>query len=514
MPTPANADEFLTVVRKSGMVDEQRLDGYLQPLMAGDNLPNDPRKLSGLLIRDGLITYFQAEQFLRGKYLGFTIGKYKLLERVGSGGMGQVFLCEHLYMKRRVAIKVLPPSKAEDPALLGRFYREARAAGTLDHPNIVHTHDIDRDGPRHFLIMEYVDGASLVDIVRKFGPMSIDRAAHYVRQAAEALEYAHHTGVIHRDIKPGNLMVDREGVVKVLDMGLARFLNDQSDMLTLKYDEQNVLGTADYVAPEQVADSHNVDIRADIYSLGATFYFLLAGRPPFPEGTVQQKLLAHQKSKPQPIRDLRPEVPPALAAVLERMMARNLRSRFQRPAEVALALAPWAAEPIPPPPEAEMPRLSPVVEALLRAGTATGGSSSLLARSPARGGAGSSAYVSLPEINLGSSRRDRAAAPPPPPRAVNPRLFGGVEGSTLGSADTGALGGAAEETPVPYGWALGQPGFAAPETPRPRRSPMRGMAALLIAVLLGTALGFGAWWKLAAGSGGAPTEPAPPTGRP
>src|SRR5262245_6303678 len=191
MPSPANVDELLKLILKSGQVPEQKLDAYVRQLQSSGALPPEPRKLAGCMIRDGILTYFQAEQFLLGKWRGFTIGKYKLLERIGFGGMGQVFLCEHTFMRRRVAIKVLPPAKAEEPAALARFYREARAAGVMDHVNIVRTHDIDQDGNLHFLVMEYVDGASFLDIVKKVGRFDVLRATHYVRQAAEGLEHAH-----------------------------------------------------------------------------------------------------------------------------------------------------------------------------------------------------------------------------------------------------------------------------------------------------------------------------------
>jgi eukaryotic-like serine/threonine-protein kinase len=358
MAAPASAEEFMELVRKSGVVDEKRLDTYVQGLRSGGAFPDEPGKMAGLMVRDGLLTHFQAEQFLLGKWRRFTIGKYKVLERLGSGGMGSVYLCEHKFMRRRVAVKVLPAAKAEDPASLERFYREARAAAALDHPNIVRAYDIDQDENLHFLVMEYVDGASLQEIIKKSGPMNMLRAAHYVRQAAVGMQHAHEAGLVHRDIKPGNLLVDRAGTLKVLDMGLARFFHDEEDILTKKYDE-SVLGTADYLAPEQALDSHGVDIRADIYSLGATFYFCLTGSPPFNEGTVAQKLIWHQTRQPKPIRSIRPEVPEALAAIIDRMMTKDRLKRFQTPAQVAEALAPLTTRPIPPPPEAEMPRLSP-----------------------------------------------------------------------------------------------------------------------------------------------------------
>lgn len=358
MSVPSSVEELLQLIRKSGMIDENKLTGYLQRRQAGQGWPADPREASDAMVRDGLLTNFQAEQFLLGKWRGFTIGKYKLLERVGVGGMGQVFLCEHLFMKRRVAIKVLPPAKAEQPAALGRFYREARAAGSLEHPNIVRTHDIDQDGNLHFIVMEYVDGTNLLDLVKKFGPLNIGRGVHYIRQAALGLDFAFRGGLIHRDIKPGNILIDRAGATKILDLGLARFYKDTTDMLTVKYDDKIVLGTADYVAPEQVANSHAVDVRADIYALGASFYFVLAGHPPFPNGTVSQKLLWHRTKDPTPIRQIRPEVPEGLAAIVAKMMHKDIQHRFATPADVVAALEMWEPAEVEIPSAEEMPTLS------------------------------------------------------------------------------------------------------------------------------------------------------------
>ena len=358
MSVPSSVEELLQLIRKSGMIEDQTLTTYLQRRQVGRGLPDDPRDAADSMIQDGLITNFQAEQFLLGKWRGFTIGKYKLLERVGVGGMGQVFLCEHMYMKRRVAIKVLPPAKAEQPAALGRFYREARAAGSLEHPNIVRTHDIDQDGNLHFIVMEYVDGSNLLDMVKKGGPMEIRRACHYIRQVAIGLDFAFRSGIIHRDIKPGNVLVDRRGHAKILDMGLARFYKDTADMLTVKYDDKIVLGTADYVAPEQVANSHSVDVRADIYALGASFYFLLAGHPAFPSGTVSQKLLWHRTKDPTPIRQIRPEVPEEIAAIVAKMMAKDPAKRQQTPNDIAVELERWVPDVVAVPTVDEMPQLS------------------------------------------------------------------------------------------------------------------------------------------------------------
>jgi serine/threonine protein kinase len=373
MAAPATIDEFFDLMRKSGVVEENRLDAYLERLGSTANLPEDLGKAAGVLVRDGVLTHFQAEQLLAGKWRRFTIGKYKVLERLGSGGMGSVYLCEHLFMRRRVAVKVLPTAKAEDPSALERFYREARAVAALDHPNIVRAYDIDQDDKLHFLVMEYIDGASLQEIVKRHGAMEIRRVANYVRQAAAGLHHAHlAAGLIHRDIKPGNILLDRRGTIKVLDMGLARFFNDDDQPITQKFDE-NVLGTADYLAPEQALDSHNVDIRADIYSLGATFYFCLTGNTPF-EGTVAQKLIWHQTRPPRPVRSVRPDVPEELAAIVEKMMSKDPKDRYATPLDVEDALAPWTVDPIPAPPEHEMPRLSPA--AMGGSGGSDGGPSS------------------------------------------------------------------------------------------------------------------------------------------
>jgi serine/threonine protein kinase len=357
MPVPSTIEDFLDIGSRSGVLDKEGAHDYLDHLRAGAGAPDTPARLAQLMVRDGLLTGFQARQFLKGKWRNFVIsGKYVLLEQLGVGGMGTVFLCEHRTMRRAVALKVLPPARADDTVGLERFHREARAIATLNHPNIVKAYDSDRDGPLHFLVMEHVDGSSLQQIVDRAGPLVIDRAAHYISQAAEALQHAHEAGLVHRDVKPANILVDRSGLVKVLDMGLARFFHDENDDLTRKQDSQSVLGTADYIAPEQAVDSHSVDIRADIYGLGVTFYFILTGQTPFPEGTMAQKLLWHQVREPARVTDICPELPSGLAALIGRMMAKDPALRPQTPAEVVDVLRPWTAVPIGPPPAEEMPQ--------------------------------------------------------------------------------------------------------------------------------------------------------------
>jgi serine/threonine protein kinase len=358
MPAPATTEEFLSIVRQSELVVAEELDAYLR--LRKPSLPAAPTELAASMVRDGMLTQFQAGQFLKGRWRGFIIaGKYRLLEHLGAGGMATVFLCEHVSMHRRVALKVLPPAQARDPGAVERFYREARAVATLDHPNLARAHDIDHDGKVHFLVMEFVDGPSLVDIVRKRGPLPVPRACNYIRQAALGLHHAHLAGLVHRDIKPGNILVDRSGVVKVLDLGLARFFRDQLDDITKRFDDNTALGTVDFLAPEQALDSHQVDCRADIYSLGATFYALLSGRTPFGPGTSMQKMLRHQLQKPEPLPQLRPDIPEGLAAVIEKMMAKVPEERYPSAAEVHQALAAWDTEALHPPADEELPQLSP-----------------------------------------------------------------------------------------------------------------------------------------------------------
>ena len=249
-------------------------------------------------------------------------------------------------------MKLLPPSSASDEESLKRFQREARASAALDHPNIVRTFDIGLDGKLHYLVMEYVDGKTLHEVVQAEGPLEVHRACAFIRQAALGLQHAHEAGLIHRDIKPGNLIVDAADTVKILDLGLARFIGESAE--TEEVLTKGVIGTPDYLAAEQIQDSHRVDIRADIFSLGGTLYFALTGRPPYgDQGTPAKKLQWQLTHDPYPIHMFRPEVPDEVVTILTRMMAKGLRERYQKPAEVAAALEPHTQAPDP---EAAAPR--------------------------------------------------------------------------------------------------------------------------------------------------------------
>jgi serine/threonine protein kinase len=355
-------ESFLELTRKSGLVETNRFNSYLERLAEIESVPEDPKLLAQLLVRDAVLSKFQSEQLLSGKWRGFYVGKYRVIERIGIGGMGQVYLAEHRTMKRRYAIKVLPRSKSSDPAALERFEREARAGGSIDHTNIVRAYDKDQDGDLHYLVMDFIDGCSLSEIVRATGPLDVRRVGNYMYQTACGLKHAHESGLIHRDVKPANILVDRQGTVKILDMGLARFFNDQDDVITKKYDE-TVLGTADYLSPEQAIDSHNVDVRSDFYSMGCTYYYTLAGRPPFDEGSVAQKLIWHQTRAPKAIRELRPDVPPQLEAVLQRCMMKQAKDRYDTPEELIEVLSCYSGEQFIPS-TGELPELSPIARGL------------------------------------------------------------------------------------------------------------------------------------------------------
>ncbi|TMQ30597.1 MAG: serine/threonine protein kinase, partial [Planctomycetota bacterium] len=267
--------------------------------------------------------------------------RYRVLGLLGAGGMGAVFKAEHRLMERVIVLKVIHKHFTDRPAAVERFRLEVKAAARLSHPNIVTAHDADQAGDVHFLVMEFVDGTSLDRLVHERGPLPVAEACAYVRQAALGLQHAFERGMVHRDLKPANLMLTPEGKIKILDFGLARFASESGPSTALT-EPGTVVDTPDYMAPEQALDPRQADIRSDIYSLGCTLYYLLTGHPPFPEGTVIQKLMAHQERRPKPVSASRADVPAELAQVLDRMLARDPEERYQTPAEVARALSPFA----------------------------------------------------------------------------------------------------------------------------------------------------------------------------
>jgi WD40 repeat protein len=276
-----------------------------------------------------------------------AIPGYELLEELGRGGMGIVYKARQPAADRLVALKVIRKERLANVEAVRRFRREAQAAARLAHPNIVLVYDSDQAGDTHYLAMEYVDGITLQRLVEQAGPLPVAQACDYVRQVALGLQHAHEQALVHRDIKPANLMVAKPttsgtpGLVKVLDMGVARLYqltDNQEELLTTLTEDGAMLGTPDYIAPEQLENAHAADIRADLYSLGCTFHFLLTGQVPFPGGTLIQKLDKQRWALPTSADQIRPEVPAGLAAVVRRLMAKSPADRYQTPGELAAAL--------------------------------------------------------------------------------------------------------------------------------------------------------------------------------
>lgn len=274
--------------------------------------------------------------------------RYEIQHLVGRGGMGRVYQARHRMMDRTVALKVIHPEWVRKPEAIDRFRREVETAASLDHRNIVTAHDAEQAGDLHYLVMEYVDGVDLSQTVNSNGPLPVDRACEYIRQTAEGLKYAHDRGMVHRDIKPQNLMVTQDGVVKILDFGLASLAPHASPDEPICEESKgdltvagSVMGTPDFISPEQSRDARKVDGRSDIYSLGMTLYFLLAGRRPFENGSTKDKLRLHAEAEPTPLSELRTDLPPELLQVVARMTEKDPANRFQSPSEVASALLPF-----------------------------------------------------------------------------------------------------------------------------------------------------------------------------
>jgi serine/threonine protein kinase len=334
---------FLDVLRRSGLVESAKLDEVLALIesQASAEQLEDPTFIAGQLVHHYALTAWQSRQLLKGRYKGFFLRQYKILGLLGSGGMSSVYLAEHIMMQRRVAVKVLPRKRLEKAIYLERFIREAQAIAALDHPHIIRAYDFDHEGDIHYIIMEYFPGENLQTIVDHDKKVSFPRIVNILRQTADALTHAHAVGVIHRDVKPSNILVNKQGEIKVLDLGLALLDEQVYEGRISQIPEDTILGTADYLAPEQALDSHKVDARADIYALGGVLYFCLTGHPPFPEGSVSKRLLDHQQSEPASILIDRPDAPEDLVALCKKMMSKNPDHRQQSAKEVVHDFEDW-----------------------------------------------------------------------------------------------------------------------------------------------------------------------------
>ncbi len=369
MPVQLTKDSFRKVILHSGLVSADRLAE-----IESEHTPDTStaEALSNLLVSLGEVTAWQAKKLLQAKHRGFHLGPYQLQSKLARGGMSTIYsarkrpsrqpretdkgaACESsaadnsgsatdLEDGEECVLKVLPPARVSEASYLPRFQREARIACGLEHPNVVRVFGLhcESDGKCdvHFMVMERLFGENLSEKVNREGRLPIRLAAQLIQQAAQGLAYSHQAGLVHRDVKPANFILTTDNVIKVLDLGLASIDCPDEEELTRQYDER-VLGTADYLSPEQAVDSHKADSRSDIYSLGCTLYFLLTGHPPFPDGLLAQRILAHQNQQPVCITKKRPDVPSEFQVILEGMMVKDRRLRTQTAELVAEQLSEW-----------------------------------------------------------------------------------------------------------------------------------------------------------------------------
>jgi serine/threonine-protein kinase len=353
MSTPPHVTRktFLARLRHSKLLSDGQLKCFLRDLPPTER----GRVIARALVEKELLTRFQAERLLAGRTTGFQLGQYRILDQIGRGGMGRVFKAEHVTMKRLVALKVLTLNLLPSERARELFLREVRAVAQLVHPNVVTAFDASEEDGRYYLVLEYIDGPNLDQLVRKQGPLPVGLTCDYIRQAANGLQAAHALGMVHRDIKPANILVQRRGLqehspglIKISDFGLARLHAPETSPSapnhagTILVRQNTVTGTPDFLSPEQARDLHQADIRSDLYSLGCTFYYLLTGRVVFPGGTAVEKLVCHSVEKPTPIAELRPDVPAAVAEIVQRLLAKRPEERYQTPTELATALEPYA----------------------------------------------------------------------------------------------------------------------------------------------------------------------------
>jgi len=469
---------------QSGLIDGAELSACLEaiPPEKRDAPEHIDRRLARQAVNRGALTLWQARQLMAGRFTGFQVDRYILLDLIGQGGMGRVYLARDSRLNRRVALKILSPERVNNPRAIARFQREARVGAQLQHENLIRIYDFGESAGRFFLVMEFIEGHTIGHFITTRGRIPPRVAASLGRQVALGLDHAHRKGLIHRDVNPFNVMVTRDGVAKLADLGLAI---DTADEARVTRDGATV-GTFDYVAPEQARHSHSADIRSDIYSLGCTLYHMIAGRVPFPGPSLAEKLFGHQSQEPAPLEQFAPDVPPGLAEAVRVMMRKDPAERYASPRQVAEALAPFAD-----------PRLSPAEsdEAPASAGTRAVAAGAETAAAPGKGGGrpGGSApsdefpiLVNLgPEPSLSDSFR------------ANRSWFGGVSirsssgsGSTTTPSPSRASGSAS---------STAEPDSSSAQTPTGGLRPRTIAAAGLTLGLLLLAFGVFQWSRNHAG---------------
>jgi serine/threonine protein kinase len=344
-PTPApGADAaavegFLKDVLRSGLLERDGLQAALRGVPREQR--GDTRALADHLVRNGHLSRFQARRILKGKWRGLILGPYQVLAPIGRGGMGSVFLARDSRTGELLALKVLPRESAEQRQR-ARFRREMKLSRRVANPHVASTYSSGKIDGVYFIAMEYIPGKSLQRLVQSEGPLDVPRAARLMREVAAGLEHAHSQGLIHRDLKPSNIMVTPHDHAKVLDLGLAIIEGEDVADVRVVGGKGYIVGTMDYIAPEQTANSAAVDRRADIYSLGCTLYFAIIGRPPFPGGTSKEKMERQRRQEPESLLDLKPTLPVAFVLLIRRLMAKDPADRPPTAAEVGRLLRPWA----------------------------------------------------------------------------------------------------------------------------------------------------------------------------
>ena len=335
MIEPASS-RFWQLALQSGLIDADRLATCWATIPADKRTADAvDRRLARKTIEDGHLTLWQAQQILAGRSQGFRFDRYVLLQLIGEGGMGRVYLALDGRLHRKVALKILSRERMNNPRALSRFRREAKVGAQLQHENLVRIYDEGQANGHHYLVMEFIEGKSVGKIIQERGPLPPTVVARLGMQIALGLEHATGKGLIHRDVNPMNIMLARDGAAKLTDLGLAIDLSDQDDLVTR---DGATVGTFDYISPEQARHSRSVDTRADLYSLGCSLYHMLAGRVPFPMPSLPEKLYAHQALEPDA---LPTAVPEGMAAVVRKLMAKAPGDRYQRPAEAARDLEPF-----------------------------------------------------------------------------------------------------------------------------------------------------------------------------
>ena len=327
----------------SGLMDDQGLTACWDAIAPAkrEDTEHIDRRLARQAVQLKALTLWQAQQLLAGRSSGYKVDRYVLLELIGQGGMGRVYLARDTRLNRRVALKILSPERMSNPRAIARFQREARVGAQLQHENLVRIYDFGESNGRYFLVMEYIEGKTIGTLISELGKIPPATAVRLARQVALGLEHAHLKGLIHRDVNPYNVLVTRDGTAKLADLGLAIDLSEEDHVTR----EGATVGTFDYVAPEQARHSHSADIRSDIYSLGCTIYHMCLGQVPFPSPSLPEKLFAHQALEPTPLDQAIPGFPEGLAAVVHRMMRKSPDERYATPMQVVKALEPYAEVP-------------------------------------------------------------------------------------------------------------------------------------------------------------------------